>query len=72
MQLDVKLTTIDDVKNFCNAAMKCNSPVDAIRGNYRVDGTSLMGLLSLDLTKPVTLEFDDEDFKDEIKDWLVK
>lgn len=38
--------------------------LDLISGRFRVDAKSLMGIFSLDVTKPVTLEFDD-DYEDD-------
>jgi hypothetical protein len=33
--------------------------VDAISGRYKIDGKSLLGLLSLDLGKPIDIAFED-------------
>ena len=33
----------------------------AVSGKYRVDGRSIMGLLSLNLSEPIVIEYDEED-----------
>lgn len=54
--MKVKLTTIDDVKNFCNLACQLESDVFLKSNRYVVDGKSLMGIFSLSLDKPIELE----------------
>ncbi|NLV51450.1 MAG: HPr family phosphocarrier protein [Clostridiales bacterium] len=52
----VKLHTIDDVKNFVSAAnMQC-AEIDVGSGRYIVDAKSVLGLFSLDLSKPLQVE----------------
>lgn len=46
----VKLTTIDNVKNFCHAAMNVDGEVTITSGKYVVDGKSILGILSLNLS----------------------
>ena len=61
--LTIKLDTISDVKNFVNIVSKYDFEVDLVSGRYAVDAKSIMGVFSLDLSKPVTLcaHFDDAD-----------
>lgn len=54
--MKVKLTTIDDVKNFCNLACQLESDVFLKSNRYVVDGKSLMGIFSLSLDKMVEME----------------
>lgn len=53
--LEVKLQGIDEVKRFVQSsgASACN--VDVSTGRYVVDGTSLLGVLSIDLSKTLTV-----------------
>lgn len=53
----VSLSSINDVKQFSGAACKCSCEVDVISGRYVIDAKSIMGLFSLDLAKPVKVEF---------------
>lgn len=71
-EAEVQFVNIADVKNFCNAAMKADGKVSVISGHYCIDGASLMGLFSLDLTQPVLVKYDDEDFADAITAIRVK
>lgn len=73
----VKLTTIDDVRKFVTAAnMQC-ADIDVGSGRYVVDAKSILGLFSLDLSKPVEVtvygtENDAESFYNAIKDVVVE
>ena len=60
MKITLRLKTIDDVKDFCKTAMKIPSEVYATEGQCRVDGKSLMGIFSLDLSNPIVVEVDSQ------------
>ncbi len=49
----IRMNTIDDVKHFVTEANAQVSDIDVVSGRYLVDAKSLLGLFSLDLTKPV-------------------
>ena len=51
------LTSISDVNNFLDAATRCAAEIDVLCGLYVIDAKSIMGLFSLDLAKPVKVEF---------------
>jgi phosphotransferase system HPr-like phosphotransfer protein len=53
----VTLSSIPDVKRFVDAATGCACEIDVLSGRYVVDAQSIMGLFSLDLQKPVRVEF---------------
>ena len=57
----VSLTSIDDVRQFVKAATHCACDVDVLSGRYVVDGKSIMGLFSLDLSRPVTVRLHGSD-----------
>ena len=63
--IHIKLTTIEDVYTLVKILMAFDSEVDLESGRYTVDGRSLLGIFSLDLTKPVKLIFHDESKADE-------
>ena len=52
----VCLSSIDDVKQFVDAANRCVSEVDILSGRYVINAKSIMGLFSIDLAKPVRVE----------------
>ena len=70
----VMLGTINDVKSFVTVVSQCDYDVDLISGRYAVDAKSIMGIFSLDLSKPIKLEAhtdDASDFFAQIKEFIV-
>ena len=53
--VQISLNSIDKVKNFVNSISQFSCDFDLISGRYVIDAKSIMGIFSLDLTKPVTL-----------------
>ena len=53
----VKITTISDVKDLINYTRAVDGDVLIKKGNYIVDGTSILGVLSLDMSTPVEIEY---------------
>ena len=51
----VNLQAINDVKEFVNIVMKYDFDIDLVSGRYAVDAKSIMGIFSLDLSKPIDL-----------------
>lgn len=60
----ILLSTIDDVKQFVNTVARYDFDVDLISGRYAIDAKSIMGIFSLDLAKPITLEAQTDDPSD--------
>ena len=52
---NIRINTIEDVKNFVTTVTKCNYDVDIVSGRYAIDAKSIMGIFSLDLSKPIDL-----------------
>ena len=52
---NIMLNTINDVKVFVNTVSKYDFDVDLISGRYAIDAKSIMGIFSLDLSKPIDL-----------------
>ncbi len=72
--LNIVLKSINDVKDFVNTVNRYNFDVDLVSGRYIVDAKSIMGIFSLDLSKPIKVEIHSDDcetFCDEIKSLLV-
>lgn len=57
---NIMLGSINDVKNFVNIVSKYDFDVDLTSGRYVVDAKSIMGIFSLDLSKPIKVEVYDE------------
>ena len=51
----VRLLTIKDVGNFVDAVRKYDAEIDLASGRYVVDAKSIMGIFSLDLTRPLVM-----------------
>lgn len=49
----LNLGSLEKVKDFCNFTPKLDGEIDIHSEGYVVDGKSILGLLSLDLTKPL-------------------
>ena len=61
MQINIKLNSIDTVRDFVNTVNRFHSDFDPISGRYVIDAKSIMGIFSLDLSKPLTLEVHEHD-----------
>ena len=53
--VNICLDSIDKVKAFVNEITKFDSDFDLISGRYVIDAKSIMGIFSLDLSKPIEL-----------------
>ena len=62
----VCLDSIDKVKGFVNDISRFNIDFDLISGRYVIDAKSIMGIFSLDLSKPIELTIHESDEIDEI------
>lgn len=78
MEFLVDLNIVEDVKMFCKMCEQFG--VDVIVRNqdrkFAVDGSSIMALFSLDLSKPVIVHIEDEDtakiFRNKVSKFVVK
>ena len=66
----VKLNSIENVKNFVNALKSIDGNFELISGKYVIDAKSIMGIFSLDLTRPLELRTD-TDIPDGITPFLA-
>ena len=51
----ISLNSIDKVKSFVNDISKFDFDFDLVSGRYVIDAKSIMGIFSLDLSKPIEL-----------------
>ena len=56
MTLKLKLNTVDEVLTFTKISLKYEGDVFVKHNSYVVDGTSILGVLSLNLSEPVLVE----------------
>ncbi len=54
-EFQVLLTSINHVKDFVTAASMCSCDIDVTSGRYTIDAKSIMGLFSLDLSRPINI-----------------
>ena len=62
----ISLNSIDKVKSFVIDITKFDYDFDLVSGRYVIDAKSIMGIFSLDLSKPIDLNIHVEDNVDEI------
>ena len=67
-QLSIMLHTINDVKEFVAVVSQFDYDVDLISGRYAVDAKSIIGIFSLDLSKPLKVNI----YADECAELLEK
>lgn len=74
IKTEVKLVSIDDVKDFVKKANDRSYDMDLSLGKYTVDAKSIMGIFSLDLSRELelTLHTDDPSFLEDIAKYVVK
>ena len=68
--VQISLNSIGKVKSFVNAIAKFDVDFDLVSGRYVIDAKSIMGIFSLDLSKPIELAIHTETGLDEIMEVL--
>lgn len=71
---NISLSSIETVKKFVNIANKYDFQILLHSDKYIINGKSIMGIFSLDLSKPVRLEVESdctEEFKKDIAPFLI-
>ena len=66
----ISLNSIDKVKAFVNEISKFDCDFDLVSGRYVIDAKSIMGIFSLDLSKPIDLNIHSENDVDAILEKL--
>lgn len=65
LELGVKFITIEQVKQFVISAENIQGKIAIYsHDNYVANGRSLMGIFALDLSKPVTVVCDEDNYRD--------
>ncbi len=73
-QVTIQLNTVSDAKKFVSIVSSYDFDIDLISERYVVDAKSIMGIFSLDISKPLTLVAQTDDAGDlitEIADYIV-
>ena len=74
--VSISLNSIDKVKAFVNDISKYDFDFDLVSGRYVIDAKSIMGIFSLDLSKPIYLNIHAEgsnleDVLDVLKPYII-
>ena len=72
---NMTLASINDVKDFVNLVARYDFDVDLVSGRYVVDAKSIMGIFSLNLSKPIKIEIHSDDcdeFVTQIQRFIVE
>ena len=56
----IMLPTVADAKEFVSAALKCDFDIDVFYNRVVIDAKSILGVLSLDLTRVLTVSYNGE------------
>ena len=62
----ISLNSIDKVKSFVNDITRFDYDFDLVSGRYVIDAKSIMGIFSLDLSKPIDLNIHAEEDIEEV------
>ena len=68
--VQISLNSIEKVKSFVNDITKFDCDFDLVSGRYVIDAKSIMGIFSLDLSKPIDLNVHAEDGADAVMEAL--
>ena len=68
--VQISLNSIEKVKSFVNDISKYDNDFDLVSGRYVIDAKSIMGIFSLDLSKPIVLNVHADENLEEIMDML--
>ena len=55
IERQIRLNATEDVKEFVNEATKCDFDIDVSYNRIVIDAKSLLGILSIDLTRVLTV-----------------
>ncbi len=66
----ISLNSIDKVKSFVNDITRFDHDFDLVSGRYVIDAKSIMGIFSLDLSRPINLNIHADDEADAILEVL--
>ena len=74
--VNIRLTMLTDhVKNFVSLVNRYPYDMDLRSGRYVVDAKSILGIFSIDLSRPIQMDIysdDCDDLLSELGDYLVK
>lgn len=73
MSIMISLDTFDKIKKFINITSLLPYDLDLISGKYVVDGKSIMGVLSLDLSNPLEVHvIGSSEYPKELNEFIIQ
>lgn len=57
LEKKIKLTEYEEVKEFVHATEKCDFDIDVFYNRIIIDAKSMLGVLSLDLSRELTVKY---------------
>ena len=69
--VNVSINTVEKIKSFVNDITKFEYDFELVSGRYVVNAKSIMGIFSLDITKPIALHINTEENTDRVIDALA-
>lgn len=74
MKVKISIDSVEKVKNFSAVLAKEDVECELVEGVHIIDAKSIMGIFSLDLTKPLQLVIhsDDTEILNRLKDFIIE
>ncbi len=69
-EMRIELDTIDKVKKFVGIISAFDGDFDILAGRYIIDAKSILGIFSVDLSKPLTLRIEHEQNWESVREVL--
>ena len=69
-EVEIRLSLAENVKSFVNIVSRFDYEMDLQSGRHVVDAKSILGIFSLDLSKPIDLNVHAGDNMDEVMETL--
>lgn len=73
-QVKVLIDAPEKAQKLCSILSRYYGPFDIAKGNYTVDGKSILGICTMDLSEPLTLSIynETESVMEEIQEFVVR
>lgn len=68
----ILLSSIEAVKKFVTLTNNYSFPINLATDKYKIDAKSIMGIFSLDLSKPLRIEIENDDADSNEADEFIK
>ncbi len=66
IKMRILIDSVDKVKSFVNITGKTDYDIDIVSGRYVIDGKSIMGIFSLNLSEPMDIIIHGDNISEDI------